>query len=65
MVFKQLSGADARSHAPPRASLGKSAMITPTTLAPLLQRVFTQRLMQQRQASPHTISSYRDPSVNS
>jgi site-specific recombinase XerD len=35
-------------------------MITPTTLAPLLQRFFTHRLMQQRQASPHTISSYRD-----
>ena len=35
-------------------------MITPTSLAPLLQRFFTQRLMQQRQASPHTISSYRD-----
>jgi len=26
----------------------------------LLQRFFTQRLMQQRQASPHTIASYRD-----
>jgi site-specific recombinase XerD len=35
-------------------------MISPTSLAPLLQRFFTQRLMQQRQASPHTISSYRD-----
>jgi site-specific recombinase XerD len=35
-------------------------MTTPTTFAPLLQRFFTQRLMQQRQASPHTISSYRD-----
>lgn len=35
-------------------------MITPITLAALLQRFFTQRLMQQRQASPHTISSYRD-----
>ena len=35
-------------------------MITPVTLAALLQRFFTQRLMQQRQASPHTISSYRD-----
>jgi site-specific recombinase XerD len=34
-------------------------MIT-TSLAPLLERFFTQRLMQQRQASPHTISSYRD-----
>jgi site-specific recombinase XerD len=40
--------------------MGGSAMITPITLAPLLQCFFTQRLMQQRQASPHTISSYRD-----
>ena len=29
-------------------------------LAPLLERFFTQRLLQQRQASPHTIASYRD-----
>src|SRR4030042_3621722 len=38
-------------------------MTTATTtisLAPLLERFFTQRLMQQRQVSPHTISSYRD-----
>ena len=28
--------------------------------APLLERFFTDRLMLQRQASPHTISSYRD-----
>jgi len=35
-------------------------MNTTTSLAPLLERFFTQRLMQQRQASPHTISSYRD-----
>ena len=35
-------------------------MITSATFAPLLERFFTQRLMQQRQASPHTISSYRD-----
>jgi site-specific recombinase XerD len=34
--------------------------IDTTSLAPLLERFFTQRLMQQRQASPHTISSYRD-----
>jgi site-specific recombinase XerD len=27
---------------------------------PLLQRFFTERLMQQRRASPHTIASYRD-----
>src|ERR1700751_580526 len=29
------------------------------SFAPLLERFFIQRLMQQRQASPHTISSYR------
>jgi site-specific recombinase XerD len=29
-------------------------------LAPLLERFFTQRLIQQRRASPHTIGSYRD-----
>ena len=31
-----------------------------SNFAPLLERFFTQRLMQQRQASSHTISSYRD-----
>ena len=35
-------------------------MTANTSLAPLLERFFTQRLMQQRQVSPHTISSYRD-----
>jgi hypothetical protein len=30
-----------------------------SNLAPLLQAFFTQRLMQQRQASTHTIASYR------
>ena len=35
-------------------------MTRATDLAPLLERFFTQRLMRQRQASPHTISSYRD-----
>ena len=30
------------------------------SLAPLLERFFTQRLMQERRVSPHTISSYRD-----
>jgi site-specific recombinase XerD len=40
--------------------LGGSTMTTTTNLAPLLERFFTQRLMQQRQASPHTLSSYRD-----
>jgi site-specific recombinase XerD len=35
-------------------------MKSPATLAVLLESFFTQRLMSQRQASPHTISSYRD-----
>ena len=35
-------------------------MTKSNSFAPLLERFFTQRLMQQRQASPHTISSYRD-----
>jgi site-specific recombinase XerD len=35
-------------------------MTHPVNFASLLERFFTQRLMQQRQASPHTISSYRD-----
>lgn len=35
-------------------------MTATTSLAVLLERFFTQRLMQQRQASPHTIRSYRD-----
>jgi site-specific recombinase XerD len=40
--------------------LGGSTMTTTTNFAPLLERFFTQRLMQQRQASPHTLRSYRD-----
>ncbi|MFN0298947.1 MAG: site-specific integrase [Burkholderiales bacterium] len=35
-------------------------MTATVSLAPLLERFFTQRLMQQRRVSPHTISSYRD-----
>lgn len=35
-------------------------MKSTATLAALLESFFTQRLMSQRQASPHTISSYRD-----
>lgn len=35
-------------------------MNNPVSLAVLLEHFFTQRLMQQRQASPHTISSYCD-----
>jgi hypothetical protein len=35
-------------------------MIATPSFAVLLEGFFTQRLMQQRQASPHTIASYRD-----
>jgi site-specific recombinase XerD len=35
-------------------------MNAPISFAVLLESFFTRRLMQQRQASPHTISSYRD-----
>ena len=35
-------------------------MTRTTNLAPLLERYFTERLMQQRQASRHTIDSYSD-----
>ena len=35
-------------------------MTSSPSLAPLLQAFFTDRLVRQRQASPHTISSYRD-----
>ncbi len=35
-------------------------MTNSTSFAALLERFFTQRLMQQRQASAHTVSSYRD-----
>jgi hypothetical protein len=31
-----------------------------STLAPLLQAFFTERLIGQRDASPHTVASYRD-----
>jgi site-specific recombinase XerD len=36
------------------------AMRTAITFAVLLENFFTDRLMQQRKASPHTIASYRD-----
>lgn len=35
-------------------------MTRATPLAPLLERFFTDRLLRQRQVSPHTIASYRD-----
>lgn len=40
--------------------MGGSIMNTNISLSTLLQSFFTDRLMNQRQASPHTIASYRD-----
>jgi site-specific recombinase XerD len=40
--------------------VGGEAMIVAPNLAPLLQRFFSDRLMRQKDASAHTISSYRD-----
>ena len=42
---------------PPRV---EAAAMKAADFPPLLAAFFTQRLMQQRQASPHTITSYRD-----
>src|SRR5262245_22349314 len=60
VVSGDFSGTDAGGDAPARAELEGSAMKSPISLAVLLERFFTQRLMQQRQASPYTINSYRD-----
>jgi integrase/recombinase XerD len=40
--------------------MGGFIMKTTTSLSTLLQSFFTDRLMRQRQVSPHTIASYRD-----
>src|SRR5574341_1493773 len=40
--------------------MGDFIMTTNTPLSALLQSFFTDRLMNQRQASSHTIASYRD-----
>src|SRR6202022_2994799 len=61
LVSQCMARADATGDGPSRALLGGPVMtIATASFAPLLERFFTQRLMQQRQASPHTISSYRD-----
>jgi len=44
----------------PGTPLGAELMKPSLTFPVLLTRFFSQRLIQQRQASPHTISSYRD-----
>ena len=51
--------------APPRKSLGGPVMTRTTSLAPVRERFFVQRLMQQRQASPHTSPPIATPSGSS
>src|SRR5216683_5247626 len=61
LVSQRMARADATGNEPSRTVLGGPVMTTSTvSFAPLLERFFTQRLMQQRQASSHTISSYRN-----
>src|ERR1700722_5359562 len=60
LVSERDARVDARGDGSAGTALGGSAMSTLLSLAPLLERFFTQHLMQQRQVSPHTISSYRD-----
>ena len=40
-------------------------MTSHTSFAPLVERYFTQRLITQKQASPHTIASYRHIAIRS
>ncbi|MGH2410046.1 MAG: site-specific integrase, partial [Chloroflexota bacterium] len=40
--------------------MGEVAMTSHPSFAPLVERYFSQRLIAQKQASPHTIASYRD-----
>jgi site-specific recombinase XerD len=40
--------------------MGEVAMTSHASFAPLVERFFSQRLITQKQASPHTIASYRD-----
>src|SRR6266436_403427 len=61
LVLAPESGADDGDSGAASASVGGLGM-TPSipTFPTLLQRFFTQRLMQQKRVSAHTISSYRD-----
>jgi site-specific recombinase XerD len=60
LVFDRMSRVDGVGRKALRRLLGEAIMRSTATLAGLLESFFTQRLMNQRQASPHTISSYRD-----
>src|SRR6202162_2010990 len=60
LVSQQLAGTDGTGNGAAGAALGRDTMTGQPTFPALLEGFFTQRLMQQRQASAHTIASYRD-----
>jgi len=60
LVLDRDARAPALRHATGAALQGATAMSIAATLPALVQSFFMDRLMQQRQASPHTIASYRD-----
>src|SRR5208337_1874527 len=60
LVSERLAGTDGAGDGPIGATLGRAIMTGRMNFAPLLEGFFTQRLMQQRQASRHTIAAYRD-----
>ena len=60
LVSQQLAGTDDTGDGAAGAALGRVIMTGQPTFSTLLEGFFTQRLMQQRQASAHTIASYRD-----
>src|SRR5262249_54834521 len=60
LVSQQLAGTDGTGNGAAGAALGRVIMTGQPTFPTLLEGFFTRRLMQQRQASAHTIASYRD-----
>src|SRR5437016_1944152 len=58
--FSDSRSLEARRRALGPRSVGGIFMTAPTGFPGLLQAFFTDRLMHQRAASPHTIASYRD-----
>ena len=57
LVFASGAGVDGDRRAAARGSAGAPHM---SALAPTVQAFFIQRLLQERNASPHTIAAYRD-----
>src|ERR1700682_6284565 len=60
LVSQQLAGTDGTGDGAAGAALGRVIMTGQPTFPTLLESFFTQRLIQQRQASAHTIASCSD-----